>query len=267
MHYALRVGIFLGLFLCLPSLASAATAAEIQAQIQTLLIEVQKLQADIVRQSGTTVTATTPIVPAGVRSTCPLIGRVLKRGMTGDDVSRLQTYLAADPSVYPEALVSGYFGALTEVAVQRWQTKYNIVSSGDPDSTGFGVLGPRTAAAISLQCSTGTGVTGGGGGGGVTTPTVGGFIQVTPVTGNAPLNVQVIATVNTVLSCVAATYALDWGDGTIPQSINVPQGNCGQVQQTYTHTYIYGGSYIVRLSSGQHSTTATVQVGGVARPN
>ena len=32
--------------------------------------------------------------------------------------------------------------------MQRWQAKYGIVSSGDPSSTGFGVVGPRSRAAL-----------------------------------------------------------------------------------------------------------------------
>ncbi len=40
--------------------------------------------------------------------------------------------------------VTGYFGDLTLQAVQRWQAAHGIVSSGDPGSTGFGIIGPRT---------------------------------------------------------------------------------------------------------------------------
>ncbi|TSC61411.1 MAG: peptidase M15A [Parcubacteria group bacterium Athens0416_74] len=242
-----------------PAVSSAATAAELAAQAEVLLQQIAALQAQLAAQTGGTASPSSVVAS----SNCPLIGRVLKLGSSGDDVTRLQRFLAVDPSIYPEAMITGYYGSLTEAAVKRWQTKYNIVSSGDAESTGFGVTGPRTAAAISLQCSGGST---GGVVGNVTSPTVGGFIQVTPVTGNAPLTVSVVATVNTVNACQAVTYTLDWGDGTVPQNIPVPAGNCAQLQHTYSHIYLYGGTYLVRLSAGQHSTSATVTVSGAAGP-
>lgn len=242
---------------------SNSSAQQLAAQAQALLDRVSQLQSQLGASSGSGSTVSS--------ANCPLIGRVLKRGSSGDDVSRLQKFLAVDPSIYPEAQTTGYYGALTEAAVKRWQAKYNIVSSGTAESTGFGVVGPRTAAAISLQCSSISGGSSGSGGGtvignNITSPAVGGFIEVSPVQGNAPLSVSVKATVNTVLSCAAVRYTLEWGDGTIPQVIDVPAGDCGQLVRTYTHAYFYGGTYIVRLASGGHETTATVLVSGQSAP-
>ena len=62
----------------------------------------------------------------------------------GKEVELLQSTLAKDPEVYKEGLITGYFGLLTKKAVERFQTKYNIVSSGDELSTGYGVVGPKT---------------------------------------------------------------------------------------------------------------------------
>jgi peptidoglycan hydrolase-like protein with peptidoglycan-binding domain len=69
-------------------------------------------------------------------------------GSRGADVTSLQQYLAANPSFYPAGLVTGYYGTLTEEAVEKFQTFYGIVSSGTPASTGFGRVGPRTLAKI-----------------------------------------------------------------------------------------------------------------------
>ena len=237
---------------------NTTSVAQLQAQAQVLLNQVAVLQA----QLGTGGS------PAGVAldsSSCPLIGRSLRRGVSGDDVKRLQQFLARDPSIYPEAIVSGYYGALTEKAVQRWQTKYNIVSSGTPDSTGYGVVGPRTAAAIALLCTTGSY-------GGIPGPapvaevSVGRLITVTPISGTGPLAVNIVATVNTVASCLGATYVLDFGDGTPSQQIPVAAGNCQQFDQTYSHTYKYNGNYIVKLSAAGHESTATVTVTGAPAP-
>lgn len=262
------------LFAALPLAAHAqVTDAELQAQVMALLQQVQQLQAQLAAQP---VGAAAPQGAQGVAglaqqagvqvvdsSSCPQIGRSLKLGSTGDDVTRLQHFLARDKSIYPEGTVTGYYGALTEAAVRRWQTKFNIVSSGNPETTGYGVVGPRTAAAISLQCSLYAGSGGGSGGG---AGTVGGYIQVSPISGNAPLQVNVQATVNTTTSCSGATYLLSWGDGSAPQQIPVPAGNCNQLSQTYSHTYQYGGTYQISLSAGSHRTNATVTVFGTSAP-
>ncbi len=235
---------------------SGGTAAQLQAQAAALLNQLNALK----QQLGVNTIA--PV--SGVTydsSSCPLIGRSLRLGMSGDDVLRLQQFLARDPSIYPEAILSGYFGVNTQRAVQRWQTKYNIVSSGSPSTTGYGVAGPRTAAAISLLCTTGSY-------GGVSSGqlTVGGYITVTPISGVAPLSVNVTATINTVKSCGGAIYTLDFGDNTTPQQIPVSSGNCSELSQTYPHVYQYGGTYQIKLSAGSHSTSATVTVTGTPAP-
>lgn len=69
-------------------------------------------------------------------------------GATGADVTTLQTYLAANPELYPSGLVTGYYGLLTQAAVQRFQAAQGIVSSGTPVSTGYGRVGPTTLARL-----------------------------------------------------------------------------------------------------------------------
>jgi len=54
----------------------------------------------------------------------------LKYGMKDSQVSILQTQLKSDPTVYPEGLVTGYFGPLTLKAVKAFQAKYNIITTG-----------------------------------------------------------------------------------------------------------------------------------------
>lgn len=237
-----------------PFSASALTQAELTAQIQALLAQVNALQQQIGTQTGTTNTNTGSVISVG-DAACPHISRVLKLGASGDDVIRLQQFLAQNPSIYPEGTVSGFYGSLTEAAVQRWQARFNVVSSGTPDSTGYGVVGPRTAALMALQCGTGV------------ASQVGGFIKVTPVSGNAPLQVSVEATINTTRSCGAATYSLDWGDGTQVQNMPLSAGSCAEVVQNLTHTYVYGGTYSVTLSAQGQTTSATVVVNGPVRPN
>lgn len=78
----------------------------------------------------------------------PVFNKTLRFGMTNDDVKRLQTLLATDPAIYPEGLTTGYFGSLTHRAVRNFQAKYGIVSTGNEESTGYGLVGPKTRAKI-----------------------------------------------------------------------------------------------------------------------
>ena len=72
----------------------------------------------------------------------------LQLGSSGPQVTELQTYLATDTNIYPQGLVTGYFGSLTQAAVQRFQAAQGIVSSGTPSTTGYGRVGPLTMARI-----------------------------------------------------------------------------------------------------------------------
>ena len=66
----------------------------------------------------------------------------------GPEVTKLQSLLAKDQSIYPEGSITGYFGSLTQKAVQRFQCKYKIVCSGTPETTGYGIVGPKTRFTI-----------------------------------------------------------------------------------------------------------------------
>ncbi len=69
--------------------------------------------------------------------------RQLQIGMSGTDVGVLQSFLARDASIYPQALVTNYFGALTRAAVMRYQARNGIASVGR--------VGPQTLAFINQQ--------------------------------------------------------------------------------------------------------------------
>lgn len=88
---------------------------------------------------------------ASVASGLTMITTQLDFGERNGDVTSLQQFLAADVSVYPEGLVTGYFGPLTRAAVQRYQCKQGIVCGGTAGTTGYGRVGPRTLAAINAS--------------------------------------------------------------------------------------------------------------------
>lgn len=66
--------------------------------------------------------------------------RQLQIGMSGSDVRELQSYLAQNSSIYPEGIISGYFGNLTREAVRRFQAIAGISQVGR--------VGPQTMTAL-----------------------------------------------------------------------------------------------------------------------
>lgn len=68
----------------------------------------------------------------------------LKSGSTGDYVSDLQQILKSDSTIYPEGLVTGYFGKLTEEAVKKLQKKYGLPETGVVDDTTQEIIFPQT---------------------------------------------------------------------------------------------------------------------------
>lgn len=63
-------------------------------------------------------------------SVSPVFNANLRVGSRNNDVTRLQTLLGQDASVYPEKIASGYFGPKTLAAVKRFQKKYGIRQTG-----------------------------------------------------------------------------------------------------------------------------------------
>jgi peptidoglycan hydrolase-like protein with peptidoglycan-binding domain len=129
-------GIVLASFVLMGPVATYAdtvTSATASAQVQSILAQIQNLQTqlkalqDLQTQVQTTQTSIT--------STLELV-RSLREGMSGSDVTALQTLLAADPSIYPEGTVTGFYGKMTSEAIRRFQRKYGIEN--------VGYVGPKT---------------------------------------------------------------------------------------------------------------------------
>lgn len=73
--------------------------------------------------------------------------RQLQFGMRGNDVSSLQTFLGTDSTIYPQGLVTGYFGGLTKSAVSNFQARNGIPTAGR--------VGPQTLPVINAQMANG----------------------------------------------------------------------------------------------------------------
>ncbi len=116
----------------LPATPTASDLTSIQAEIAAILIELQSVQA------------AQPAAPQGAALGFNFV-KPLASGARNSDVTNLQKALKTDSSVYPEGLVTGYFGSATLRAVQKFQEKYGIASSGQP---GYGDVGPKTRAKL-----------------------------------------------------------------------------------------------------------------------
>ena len=133
----------IAVFLIVPLFAIAQS--DPQAQIDALLTQIAALQQQLASMSGTYT------VPLANTPSCPTFSRTLQHGSQGDDVRELQKILISGGYLHAEA--TGFFGALTEKALQDFQAKSKIISNGTPATTGWGVLGPKTRAFLHDICS------------------------------------------------------------------------------------------------------------------
>lgn len=132
-----KVALFLAVSVCLFTLAFAVgvtnvhaqeanetDTASLQEQIDDLLELIASLRAQV----------------ADLNEEVAALTRTLAVGSSGDDVEDLQEFLANDPTLYPEGIISGYFGTLTEAAVRRFQERFGLEQ--------VGVVGPMTRGTL-----------------------------------------------------------------------------------------------------------------------
>lgn len=141
--FILTAALALGFFApAMPAAAASLTQSQIQA-VTSLLVAfgvdnstIANVQAAL---NGTTATTSSTAATASTTQSSAITANMigyLRLGDEGANVRYLQVLLAADPSIYPQALISGYYGALTEAAVKRFQRKHHL------EDVGF--IGPQT---------------------------------------------------------------------------------------------------------------------------
>lgn len=127
---------------------TSATSLEIQDidnQIKNLKDQIEMLQkkrAELLASSGNTKKEE----KNNSKKYCREFRSQLRQGMKDDDVIALQEYLAEDSSLYPEGLVTGFFGPATRAALIRFQLKNGV--------EGVGELGPQTRALLMMKIKT-----------------------------------------------------------------------------------------------------------------
>ena len=128
------VGVAMFVSAFMPVLASADTASDLQAQINSLLATIQSLQAQLSATTG--------------GSTGYTFNTNLTMGSTGVDVMNLQKVLNSIDGTQLATVGAGspgnetsYFGSITKTAVVKFQQKYGITPA-------VGYVGPVTRAKL-----------------------------------------------------------------------------------------------------------------------
>ena len=94
-----------------------------------------------------------PLFASAAQSfSCPLLTKTLSYGSRGTEVTKLQQFLIAQ-KLLPADSATGFFGKGTQSAIQTYQKKNGIISSGTPVTTGYGAVGKKTRSAMA-KCST-----------------------------------------------------------------------------------------------------------------
>lgn len=86
-------------------------------------------------------------MPLAASASGPCLSQTLSRGSRGSEVVTLQKFLVSKNLLAAEG-ATGYFGLMTEAAVQKWQMQHGPVAAGTPMTTGFGAVGSKTRALL-----------------------------------------------------------------------------------------------------------------------
>ena len=231
--------------------AMAVTAEELQTQIQSLLESIKAIQGQLENIQPTQNTTTNPVNPVPPISTtgfsCITLSHNLYLGLsdseTNGEISWLQKYLTSTGD-FTHPTITGYFGPATERAVQNWQKRNGVVSAGDPESTGYGVIGPATREAIRrTTCSQVV----------QPQPETNLNFKASPSYGSAPLRVNFSASGEIPYSDTPSYY-VHFGDGNqsdVIVSLGVcavgASGSCSYTGLHASHTYSNPGTYTATL--------------------
>jgi peptidoglycan hydrolase-like protein with peptidoglycan-binding domain len=134
--------------LCVVAIIPFCTSAMTPAQFQQYINEINR------KAAARYAIPSRKVAVISYNGACPILPSNISYGMRGEDVVALQLFLIAQHEL-TNGSATGYFGALTQAALQNYQKSRAIVSSGTPTSTGYGAAGPKTRKTIS-QCGSGS---------------------------------------------------------------------------------------------------------------
>ncbi len=126
-----------------------AQGPDLESLIQSLSRQITELETQIINLQIQLKIQTRTEIPAKFVFK---FTKTLRWGVRGNEVRELQKFLKEFPDVYPEGLVTGYFGLFTERAIKRFQEKQGIES--------VGIVGPKTIAKLNELLTSGAGASG-----------------------------------------------------------------------------------------------------------
>lgn len=100
-------------------------AASLQALIEQLQSQIKELQEQLAKLKSEVA-----IVKEEIKIT-----KELYKGVSGNEVKEVQKFLKQFSEIYPEGLVTGYYGPLTEKAVKKFQEREGLEPTGKIDAT------------------------------------------------------------------------------------------------------------------------------------
>lgn len=243
-------------------LQKSSLSTETQTSVSELVKLIEKLKEQIDRLSKEVPKTeskkpTTPVTPVVTGKCFGTWTQNMGLGSNGSDVTRLQQMLNNDLGTAITGLDDpdnfGYFGNLTESAVKRFQAKYGIVTSGSPETTGYGAVGPTTRAFLAKGCNGSSNEDS--------------DLIVKTLDGNET-HTGVEATFTRGSSC--SPYTITWGDGEKTEYKELKGVDCPQVtvKTTLAHTYKNGDTYTVTLKQGDKTASKkiTIKKGGNTPP-
>ena len=110
--------------------AENTTVASLQALIEQLQQQIKELQDQLAKLKTEV---------EEVKEELKLT-KNLRKGLSDEEVKELQKFLSQFREIYPEGLITGYFGPLTEKAIKKFQEKHDIPATG--------LVGPLTRGKI-----------------------------------------------------------------------------------------------------------------------
>jgi len=131
-----------------PELAAATTSVTAPAVAAQAASAAPVASPAVTSVPVTSVPATSaPATSAPATSVSATFATTLLLGLRSGDVKNLQTFLI-QKGYLDSGYATGFFGTLTQKAVQQFQCDENIVCSGSPVATGWGVVGAKTRRAL-----------------------------------------------------------------------------------------------------------------------
>lgn len=148
----------ISLFIISPTLALTVDDVELLYQAGFISEDQLPLALSAATQQTTTTNTQTKFIygakTSSNSSSCLKLTSDISNGMSGNNVTALQNFLKSKGHFSAEA--TGYYGAITQKAVELFQKAEGIVLNGTPETTGFGAVGPTTRSVIEKLTCDGT---------------------------------------------------------------------------------------------------------------